>query len=78
MADIHQERARKRVIVCYLEDFRRLMPLLHYVELASAVSHIISDVDGDFSGLQLLKTVALTAAPLIDVLREDRKQILKS
>lgn len=55
-----------------LYDGSRLVPLLHHMHFGSAVPLIISDVDGDLGGLQPLKTVTLTAAPLIDVLQEGR------
>lgn len=62
------------VIVGHLCDLFRLFPLLHYVQFGSAVSLIISDVDGDLSGLQPLKAVTLTATPLIDVLQERERE----
>lgn len=57
------------VCVFYLDDFRRLLPLLQQAQLGSAVPLVISDVNGDLRGLQPLVAVALTAAPLIDSLR---------
>lgn len=61
-------------IACYLCDCCWLLPLLHHVQFGSAVSLIVSDVDGDLRGLQPLKTVTLTATPLIDVLRGEGKR----
>lgn len=60
--------------VRHLYDCCRLFPFLHYVQFGSAVSLIVSDADGELRGLQPLKTVALAATPLIDVLREGERQ----
>lgn len=56
--------------VCDLYDLVWLITLLHHVQLSSAVSLIIPDADGNLRGLQPLKAVTLTAAPLIDILQE--------
>lgn len=53
-----------------LYDLIRLAPLLHHVHLGSAISLIISDVNGDLRSLQPLEAVALTAAPLVDILQD--------
>lgn len=54
----------------HLEDFGWLLPLLHEEQLGPAVPLVVSDVDGNFRGLQLLFEVALAAAPIVDVLQE--------
>lgn len=66
------------VIVCHLYDFCRLFPILHHVQFGSAVSLIISDVDGDLRGLQPLKPVTFTATPLIDILQEKEIQEMEN
>lgn len=53
----------------YLDDFSRLLPLVHHEKLGPAVPLIVSDVDGKIGGLQPLVAVALAAAPLVDVLQ---------
>lgn len=44
------------------------------MQLGSAVSLVVSDVDADPGGLQPLESVTLTATPLIDVLQERERQ----
>lgn len=56
-----------------LYDLRRLLPLVNQVHLSSASSLIISDVDGQLGGLQLLVAVTLAAGPDINILQKDRK-----
>lgn len=53
----------------YLDDFGRLIPLVHHEQLCPAAPLVVSDVDGKIRGLQPLVAVALTAAPLVDVLQ---------
>lgn len=61
-----------RETVDHLYDLLRLLPLVDHVHLSSAISLVISDVDGQLGGLQPLVVVALTAAPDVNVLRKDR------
>lgn len=63
-----------RETVDHLYDLLRLLPLVDHVHLSSAISLVISDVDGQLGGLQLLVAVALTAAPHVNVLRKDGKR----
>lgn len=54
--------------VHHLDDFCWLLPLLHHVQLGSAVPLVVSDVDGHLGGLQPLVAATLAATPLIHVL----------
>lgn len=58
----------------HLYDVRGLASLLHHVHLGSAVSLIVSDVDGHLGGLEPLEPVTLTAAPLIHILQDGEKK----
>lgn len=44
---------------------------------SSAISLVIPDVDGQLSGLQLLVAVRHTAAPDINVLHRDKKDVME-
>lgn len=59
----------------YLYDLFRLSTLFNDVHLCSAFSLVISDVDGQLSGLQPLEAVGLTAAPNINVLHQDQNDL---
>lgn len=65
-------------IVHYLYDLLRLTTLVNYVHLSSAISLVISDVDGQLGGLQLLVAVRLTAAPNINVLHQDKNDLMRT
>lgn len=76
MTGIRQKRAdRARRAISrgvYLYDLAGLSILVNDVHLSSAVSLVISDVDGQLGGLQLLVAVRLAAAPNVNVLHRDK------
>lgn len=65
-------------IVYYLYDLLRLTVLVNDVHLSSAISLVISDVDGQLRGLQLLVAVSLTAAPDVNVLHQDENDLMRT
>lgn len=62
----------------YLYDLLRLGTLVEFVYLSAAIFLVISDVDGELSGLQLLEAVRLAAAPDEDVLHQDKNRLMRT
>lgn len=53
-------------------------PVLHHDQLGPAVPLIVPDIDGQLGGLQTLKTIAVAAAPLINILTKNERSVLKN
>lgn len=62
--------------VTHVDDSLWLSSLLNHQQRGTAIPLVVTDIDGHLGCLQTLKSVALAATPLEDVLRIETKAVL--